>query len=61
MLFALYHLHTPWVIPAAVLDAFWFAGPSKYYRSAWIGIVVHSTASVVILVLLLPVVWASPV
>lgn len=59
VLFALYHLHTPWVIPAAVLDAFWFAGPSKYYRSAWIGIVVHSTASVVILLLLLPVVWAS--
>lgn len=59
VLFALYHLHTPWVIPAAVLDAFWFAGPSKYYRSAWIGIVVHSTASVAILVLLWPVVWAQ--
>lgn len=56
-LFALYHLHTPWVIPAAFLDAFWFAGPTKYYRSAWIGIVVHSTASVVVLVLLLLVVW----
>lgn len=55
-LFALYHLHTPWVIPAAFLDAFWFAGPTKYYRSAWIGIVVHSTASVVVLVLLLLVV-----
>lgn len=55
-LFALYHLHTPWVITAAVLDAFWFAGPTKYYRSAWIGIVVHSTASVVVLVLLLLVV-----
>ncbi len=60
VLFAAYHLHTPWVIPAAVFDALWFAGPSKYYRSAWIGIVVHSTASLVILVLLLPVVWVSP-
>jgi uncharacterized protein len=58
ILFALYHLHTPWVIPAGVLDAFWFAWPSKYYRSAWIGIVVHSAASVVILVLLLPAVMA---
>jgi membrane protease YdiL (CAAX protease family) len=58
VLFALYHLHMPWVIPAGVLDAFWFAWPTKYFRSAWIGIVVHSTASVLILVLLLPVVWA---
>ncbi|MFN0318323.1 MAG: lysostaphin resistance A-like protein [Burkholderiales bacterium] len=56
VLFALYHLHTPWVIPAGVLDAFWFSWPSKYFRCAWIGIVVHSTASVLILVLLLPVV-----
>lgn len=56
-LFAVYHLHTPWVIPAAVLDAFWFAGPAKYYRSAWIGIVVHSTASVVLLGMLLSLVW----
>ncbi|MBC7995876.1 MAG: CPBP family intramembrane metalloprotease [Rhizobacter sp.] len=44
VLFALYHLHMPWVIPAAVLDSLWFAWPSKYYRSTWIGIVVHSTA-----------------
>lgn len=59
VLFALYHVHTPWVIPAALLDAFWFAWPSWYYRSAWMGIVVHSTASVVILVLLLPLVMTS--
>lgn len=59
VLFALYHLHTPWVIPAAFLDALWLAGPSKYYRSAWIGIAVHSSQSLVILVLLLPLVLAS--
>jgi membrane protease YdiL (CAAX protease family) len=58
VLFALYHLHTPWVIPACLLDALWLAGPSGYYRSAWIGIVVHSSQSVVILGLLLPLVWA---
>ena len=56
VLFALYHLHMPWVIPGAVLDAFWLAWPTKYFRSAWIGIVVHSTASVLILVLLLQLV-----
>jgi membrane protease YdiL (CAAX protease family) len=45
-LFALYHLHTPWVIPWTFLDAFILAYPSKRYRSALIGIVVHSSQTV---------------
>jgi membrane protease YdiL (CAAX protease family) len=49
MLFGGYHLHTPWVIPAAMCDAFVLAYPSKRYRSAWIGIAVHSAQTVVIL------------
>jgi len=46
-LFGLYHLHVPWVIPAAMVDAFVLAYPTKRYRSAWIGIAVHSAQSVV--------------
>ena len=57
VMFACYHLHTPWVIPAAVLDALWLAAPSKRYRSAWIGIAIHSTPSVLILILLFPLVF----
>ena len=49
VLFALYHLHVPWVIPQVLLDAFVLAYPSKRYRSALIGIVVHSAQSVVFL------------
>lgn len=56
VLFALYHLHTPWVMPGALLDALWLAWPCRRYRSAWPGIVVHSTASVLVMVLLWPVV-----
>lgn len=48
LLFALYHLHMPWVIPTALLDTFILAYPSKRYRSAWIGIAVHSAQSVVL-------------
>jgi membrane protease YdiL (CAAX protease family) len=48
VLFAGYHLHTPWVIPTTVLDAFIVAYPTKRYRSAWIGIAVHSAQSVVL-------------
>lgn len=56
VLFAGYHLHVPWVIPAALLDTFILAYPSKRYRSAWIGIAVHSAQSVVIAVLVLTLV-----
>jgi uncharacterized protein len=37
----------PWVIPQALLDTFIVAYPSKRYRSALIGIIVHSSQSVV--------------
>lgn len=51
VLFALYHLHVPWVIPQALLDALIVAYPSKRYRSALIGIVVHSAQAVFFIVL----------
>jgi CAAX protease family protein len=46
LLFAAYHLHVPWAIPATLLDTFIIAYPSKRYRSALVGIVVHSVQSV---------------
>jgi membrane protease YdiL (CAAX protease family) len=51
VLFALYHLHTPWAIPTTLFDAFIVAYPVKRYRSAWIGIAVHSAQSVFLAVL----------
>ncbi len=56
VLFAGYHLHEPWVIPAALVDMFILAYPTKRYRSAWIGIAVHSAQSVVLGILLLTLV-----
>ena len=43
VLFAVYHLHIPWTIPVTLLDTFFIAYPTKRYRSAWIGIAVHSS------------------
>jgi hypothetical protein len=37
LLFDVYHLHVPSVIPATLLDTFILAYPTKRYRSAWIG------------------------
>jgi hypothetical protein len=43
-------------IPNALLDAFALSYPTKRYRSALIGIAVHSAQGVVLGVLVLPVV-----
>jgi uncharacterized protein len=57
LLFALYHLHMPWVIPATLVgDTFALSYPSRRYCSALIGIIVHSSQSVLVLVLLLTLV-----
>ena len=56
VLFAAYHLHMPWVIPTALLDTFFISYPSKRYRSALIGIVVHSAQSVVLFAIVLSLV-----
>jgi membrane protease YdiL (CAAX protease family) len=52
LLFACYHLHTPWAIPTTLVDTFIIAYPTKRYRSAWIGIAVHSGQSVFLAVLI---------
>lgn len=57
VLFAGYHLHVPWVIPGTLLiDTFAVAYPTKRYRSAWIGIAVHSAQSVFLGILILTLV-----
>lgn len=56
LLFALYHVHVPWVMPATLLDTFIIAYPSKRYRSALIGIAVHSAQSIFFVALTLSLV-----
>jgi uncharacterized protein len=56
VLFGLYHLHLPWSIPANLLDTFFIAYPVSRYRSALIGICVHSVQTLVFTVLLLTLV-----
>jgi membrane protease YdiL (CAAX protease family) len=56
VLFAVYHLHMPWVIPSSLVDTFAPSYPSRRYRSALIGIIVHSSQTVVFLALILALV-----
>jgi CAAX protease family protein len=48
VLFALYHVHIPWIIPLALVDTFFLAYPARRYRSALLPIIVHSVQTVVI-------------
>jgi CAAX protease family protein len=55
-LFALYHLHQPWSIPTSLVDIFALAYPSRRFQSAWMGIIVHSTQSVLVIGIVLALV-----
>ena len=47
LLFGLYPLHQPWsIVPSMVEGVFLEALPTRRFRSAWMGIAVHSTQTV---------------
>jgi CAAX protease family protein len=57
ILFTLYHLHMPWLMPGTlVVDTFAYVYPSRRYQSTWIGIAVHSGQTLVFAALILALV-----
>ena len=56
VLFALYHVHLPWVIPITLVDTFTVVYPSRRFMSTWMGIIVHSSASVFAMIFVLTLV-----
>lgn len=56
LLFAAYHVHMPWAMPAILADALVLAYPTKRYKSAWIGIAVHSAQSLFLAAMVLTLV-----
>lgn len=54
LLFGLYHLHQPWgILNSALRGMLLYALPTRYFRSAWFGIVMHSGQSIYFTFLLL--------
>jgi hypothetical protein len=51
-----YHLHQPWSIPASLVDIIALAYPSRRFQSAWMGIIVHSTQSVIVIIVVVTLV-----
>jgi uncharacterized protein len=56
VLFGLYHVHVPWVIPNAVLTGLLYTYLAYRYRSTWMSIILHSAQSVYFAFLVLGVV-----
>jgi len=54
LLFGLYHLHQPWgMLGSATAGMLLYALPSRYFHSAWFGIVAHSGQSIFLTILIL--------
>ena len=56
VLFAIYHVHEPWVILAALDGSILFSLPAKRFRSTWLAIIIHSVQLVIFLPMILAVV-----
>jgi len=56
VLFAGYHMHMPWAMPGILLDTFFLSYSTKRYRSAWIGIAVHSAQTILITLMVFAIV-----
>ncbi len=49
LLFALYHLHQPWSMPAALIDGTLNqAYPTRRFQSTWMGLITHTSLSFLI-------------
>jgi hypothetical protein len=54
LLFGLYHLHQPWcILTSAIEGVVFLALPSRKFRSAWFGVIVHSGQSIFFAALIL--------
>jgi uncharacterized protein len=56
VLFAFYHLHQPWSIPAALADIILSSYPTRRWQSVWMSIIVHSAQSVFVIFVILSLV-----
>ena len=53
ILFGAYHWHKPWNIPAAILSGLVLAYPSRRFRCAWFGLIVHGVEGIFFLFIML--------
>jgi hypothetical protein len=57
VLFGIYHVHKPWVIPSAILTGIVYTYPSRRFRSAWFGLIVHGADGLFLMFVILSLVF----
>lgn len=53
VLFGCYHWHKPWGIPSAIVSGLYFTYPSRRFKSAWFGLILHAADSIFFLFIML--------
>ena len=53
VIFGVYHLHQPWMLPSGILLGMIFAFSGKRFRTNWFPIILHSVQSVLIFIMIL--------
>jgi len=56
VLFGLYHLHKPWMIPSIIVSSLAITWPARRFRSNWMAIIVHGVELFPMLVMVLAVI-----
>jgi len=52
-LFGIYHVHKPWSIPSSILSGIVYTYPSRRFRCAWFGLIVHGADGLFFLFIML--------
>jgi membrane protease YdiL (CAAX protease family) len=53
VIFGLYHVHKPWVMPSAILSGLLWTYPSRRFRCAWFALILHSADGLFFLFIML--------
>ena len=53
VIFGVYHLHQPWMLPAGIMMGLIFAFSGKWFRTNWFPIILHSGQSVFFFIMIL--------
>lgn len=56
ILFGLYHLHKPWMLPSIIISSFAITWPARRFRSNWMAVIVHGVEGLLTLALVLAVI-----
>ncbi len=56
VLFGLYHLHKPWMLPTVIASALAMTWPARRFHSSWMAVVVHGAEGIPLLLVVLAVI-----